>query len=252
LKPKDSLLPSLLVTRSEASNVDGYVWSVTFVVSSILGNVPQLVASREGLDGVNTTIAVETVVEGNEIAGTYALLFDEKQHEASLTLQPSKAYELESGGCSLSLFLITENWARDSISIEHFPRTEAIGTMAALPRNGSFVFQSTDPTALGATMHSVVKGDANFGVVVVASNCAADVSFSSPSMHVLYSTFENVQAGMPFQISVSEGGTASKYAITLDSDPDFTGLMPNTVIVQISTDGELSVSPTEVAFTPHD
>lgn len=49
LKPKDPLLPSLLVTRSKASNVDGYVWSVTFVGSSILGNVPQLVASREGL-----------------------------------------------------------------------------------------------------------------------------------------------------------------------------------------------------------
>ena len=97
-----------------------------------------------------------------------------------------------------------------------------------------------------------MKGDANFGVVVVASNCAADVSFSSPSMHVLYSTFENVQAGMPFQISVSESGTAAMYAITLDSDPDFTGLMPNTVIVKISTDGELSMSPTEVAFTPHD
>lgn len=60
------------VTRSEATNEQGYTWTVTFI--SAIGNIEQL-RVRSYLQGLEAGVTTDTLIQGNEIGGTFQLLF---------------------------------------------------------------------------------------------------------------------------------------------------------------------------------
>jgi hypothetical protein len=62
---------SVKVTRSGPDAAGGYVWTVTF--RGLHGNVDQM-APLPSLAGSGATVAVTTLVEGNQLAGTRCIL----------------------------------------------------------------------------------------------------------------------------------------------------------------------------------
>jgi hypothetical protein len=60
------------VTRSEATSVGGYTWTIYFVTA--IGNLRQLKVVSY-LQGLNASAAVNTITNGNEIGGSFSLTF---------------------------------------------------------------------------------------------------------------------------------------------------------------------------------
>jgi len=69
----------LAVTRSDASNQDGYIWTVTWLTAP--GNRPELTVSNI-LTGSGSTIVVNTVRDGNSLAGSFSLSYKGKATDA--------------------------------------------------------------------------------------------------------------------------------------------------------------------------
>lgn len=67
------------ITRSKQNNQEGYKWYITFLTA--IGNPPQLIATSYLL-GLTAKIKVETLIEGNEIGGTFKLHFEGKTTRA--------------------------------------------------------------------------------------------------------------------------------------------------------------------------
>jgi hypothetical protein len=64
------------VTRSTSTDEMGYTWTITFTTA--IGNIPQL-RVKNYLQGLNTNVRIKTLVDGNEIGGSFRLSFQGDQ-----------------------------------------------------------------------------------------------------------------------------------------------------------------------------
>lgn len=73
---QDLLTPVRRVTRSGPTGLQGYSWSITFVASSALYDVPQLAPQSVGLQGYQAVAIVQTLREGlGRLSGAFRLRF---------------------------------------------------------------------------------------------------------------------------------------------------------------------------------
>ena len=100
------------VTRSAADAESGYTWSITFAPR--MDNVPELVLHESALTPRNGSVLMTpaTVVDGNEIGGTFRLTFDgynatdSEMENALETLSTITSVDLECGAVDNKLVLI--------------------------------------------------------------------------------------------------------------------------------------------------
>lgn len=86
------------VTRSPATDVGGYTWTVTFVTA--VGNIRQLKPTSY-LEGLKANVAVDTIVNGNEIGGTFTLSFHGRVTEPISYYESAKGLESKLLGLSI-------------------------------------------------------------------------------------------------------------------------------------------------------
>ena len=94
------------VTRSTPDSTGGYVWNITFTTA--IGNVDQMTVESH-LKGIGASVTIQTIVQGNEINGTFLLNF---QGYSTLPIS-SKATALEFQNVLLQLPIVaTANVSR--------------------------------------------------------------------------------------------------------------------------------------------